>query len=419
MSRLELFQFEIDNLSFEIPNKFTSGFGKASKDQCGTVSIDQQQQKKQEKTKTKIKSSCDFLDSQSNGSVLTGHFVMDSVYTNCLQIRSKLDQANLTAAENQARNNWAAENKKLLLETVNQLTTFYRQDLRDNDFVLKNDKPVYYVRVLSIRKKSKVIIIGDVHGSMHTLLRHLHRFAIMGFLNIETLEMKSNIKLIFLGDIVDRGIGNMEVLMMIFYLMVKNINQVFYNRGNHETRDINIQYGLKQELDHRNSSDLFEPINRLFDLFSCAIVLKLTDSKKNEKIWLCHGGFESTYISKQKFNFKDAFVPIFEKKETNHDLIVPFEPQSKQIVGTLWNDFTETEENDSERGEGIINYNRYDLTQFLDNNDLTFVIRGHQDRHNNSYLFGPNFQPKDKPEEVLSGYGLNYLKKTSIFGKKK
>ncbi len=397
--KLELYQFLIENLSFDTPNEFSKGFVETKK--CGIISTDNHTNHKAKN----IRSSCDFietklLDHQNNNNNNNRHPIIKGIYNNCIHIRSKLMQSQLTQEESLIRNEWALENKSLFKSLVSALKKIYHQDLADAGILTK-----YYIRVLSIQKPTtKVIILGDIHGSMHTLLRHLYRFEAMGFLDLITMTLTEDIKLIFLGDTVDRGIGSLEVLMMIFTLMINNINQVFFNRGNHECRDMNSKYGFKDELIVRDMEDLYEPINSFFDLLSCAIVLKSNE----HKIWLSHGSFEAHYISIKKLNFKDAFVP--------------FEP-SKNIVGTCWNDLKEDEEV-SKRGGYVVNFDRYDLTQFLDNNDINFVIRAHQDRYNNSYLFGPDYKPLEDDEnedEPTSGYGLNYLQdsnKTYILGKR-
>ncbi len=386
--KLQLFQFLIEGLDLSQGNRFSKGFHKTS--ECGRISTDNGNRI----LSPPIRASCDFITTNEL-SPSKSCPILESIYQNCKHIRSKISQDSLNADEIHVRNDWAQQHKQTIKSLISSLKKLYKQDLVDFGIL----KSLYYLRVLSIRPESSIIVIGDLHGSMHTLLRHLHRFSAMGLLDLETLEFKDvNIKLVFLGDAVDRGIGSLEVITMIFNLMVVNPNQVFYNKGNHETREMNEKYGLKDELKTRGVLDLYEQINELFDLFSCAIVLKLKKpNTKDRHIWLSHGGFESKYISSRKLNFNDAFVP--------------FEP-SQFIVGTLWHDFKENED-ESERGTHIVNFNRYDLTDFLDNNDVDFIIRGHQDKYNNSYLFGPDFDPQFG--ERLSGFGLNYLS-SSIIG---
>ncbi len=384
---LELFQFHISNSTSAQPESFHNGFGSSRRD-CGRITATSSNKEKE----LPFRSSCDVLDSGESPLYNGAHSTLSSIYLNCQQIRSRIDQAELTKDENKVRNEWAATNRPSILQCVKTLKAHYKQDLVDNSILQSN-----YIRTLSIKPSRKVILIGDLHGSMHTLLRHMFRFAVMGILNITTMKLKKQMKLIFLGDAVDRGIGSLEVLAIIFKLMEVNINQVYYNRGNHETKLINQRDGLKSELRHRNVLDLYNPINDFFDLLPCAIVLKL----ENKKVWICHGAFERRYVLREnRLNFKEAFVPI--------------DIDSTDTIGTMWHDFQDGGNVQSDRGEFIVNYDRYDLTKFLDNNGLDFIIRGHQDFFNNSFLFGPNFH--DGTTE-LNGYGLNYSQTTRIYGK--
>jgi len=321
--KLELFQFLIEGIS-NGPNHFSKGFQKTL--ECGIVSVDQHKSQKE----PQLRSSCDFLNSTFLKSIETIHPLLNSIYYNCQHIRSKIAQTDLNEKEIKIRNQWALENKNELKSIIHSLKKNYKQDLID--FGL--DPGLYYIRTISV--KSQTIIIGDLHGSMHTLLRHLYRFSAMNFLDLKTLEFQADVKLIFLGDCVDRGIGSLEVVTMIFILMLHNPTRVFYNKGNHETREMNEKYGFKDELIARKIEDLYEPINELFDLFSCAIVLK--NKAENKCIWLCHGGFEVKYISQKKLDFIDAFVPF---------------ESSPHIVGTLWHDFKEDEE-ESKRGTHMV-----------------------------------------------------------------
>ncbi len=380
---LELFQFQISNTDSQ-PEAFDDGFGLSNR-RCGKIATSNQ---------SNIRSSCDVLDSEVYTSFTKSHPLLTSIYTNCQQIRSRINQSNLTVEENDIRNKWAQDNKQDITQTLQHIKSQYRQDLVDNS-ISKN-----YIRTLSIDSKTKVILIGDIHGSIHTLLRHMFRFAVMGIMNIKTMKIKKNYKLVFLGDAVDRGIGSLEVVAIIFKLIEINMNRVFYNRGNHETQFINERDGFKLELQHRKVINLYKPINEFFELLPCAIVLKLTRACK--KVWVSHGAFEKQFLLKEhKLDFTDAYIP--------------FDLEHQDVIGTMWHDFKQEGPEDSERGEFIVNFDSYDLTRFLDVNDLDFIIRGHQDFSSNSYLFGPEFFDG---QTTLCGYGLNYFPTTHIRGKK-
>ena len=80
------------------------------------------------------------------------------------------------------------------------------------------------------------IIVGDIHGSLHDLMR------ILKF--IQTKHSKA----LFLGDFVDRGTFSVECVTILFALKVLSPDSIFLIRGNHEFDSICSQYGLKEEI---------------------------------------------------------------------------------------------------------------------------------------------------------------------------
>ena len=81
-----------------------------------------------------------------------------------------------------------------------------------------------------------LIIVGDIHGSFHDLLR------ILNFIQ----ENKS--KVLFLGDYVDRGDFSLECITLLFALKVMYPDQYYLIRGNHEFDSMCSQYGFKDEI---------------------------------------------------------------------------------------------------------------------------------------------------------------------------
>lgn len=134
----------------------------------------------------------------------------------------------------------------------------------------------------------KFIIMGDLHGSFATFIRHLHRFKKLGIID-ENCKLLNNYKLIFLGDIVDRGIYGYEIMMLLYCLLIINPNDIYINQGNHEECETNNRYGLSQQMFVQfNSYENFEKINSVTELQSSAIILK--NPLNNKYIYMAHGG---------------------------------------------------------------------------------------------------------------------------------
>lgn len=51
----------------------------------------------------------------------------------------------------------------------------------------------------------------------------------------------------FLGDYVDRGDQSLELICLLFDLKVKYPDKIFLLRGNHETSEINANYGFRDD----------------------------------------------------------------------------------------------------------------------------------------------------------------------------
>ena len=89
-----------------------------------------------------------------------------------------------------------------------------------------------------------IYLFGDIHGQFSDLVRFL-----------QITGMPPKVKLLFLGDYVDRGDNSIEVIALLFSLKIKYPEQVFLIRGNHECSKLNNMYGFKEECQERYSRD--------------------------------------------------------------------------------------------------------------------------------------------------------------------
>lgn len=81
-----------------------------------------------------------------------------------------------------------------------------------------------------------VMIVGDIHGSFHDLIRILNYF------------QNNQKKVLFLGDYVDRGNFSIECITILLALKVIRPDLFFMIRGNHEFDLICSKYGFKEEI---------------------------------------------------------------------------------------------------------------------------------------------------------------------------
>jgi hypothetical protein len=126
----------------------------------------------------------------------------------------------------------------------------------------------FAARVL-VEEDSRVLLFGDLHGALHSLLRILMGLRSAGMLS-DSLEIapewKGKLFLVFLGDYVDRGAYGVETVFLLLRLVRANTDpadgssSVFLVRGNHEDADVNAQSGsFEEEVRHKYLSSELPP----------------------------------------------------------------------------------------------------------------------------------------------------------------
>ncbi len=376
-------------------------------------------------------SSCDPITSLSGGEVKSQvvpftTYDIENLYSNYKEFFAKYEvfdtlndrsirkiQENLTTAY------------KNQLAYINNLTQIDKTpDTNANSFIAKNSSSNNVQELIGynnddsilirvdITKQHKIVFFGDFHGSFHTFFRILCRLHKYDIINLDTFQINEPYKIIFLGDILDRGKYALDILNIIFKLIAINNTDVsnqkiFYNRGNHEAFNIFERDGALREFKSKIANDkLFDDFLvryiRLLNILPSAILLNC----ENNFYWCCHGGFPELFL-KEKVN-KSKYLHFIS------------EPHSTHI---RWNDFgakTQQDFTGSSRGQSIIKYSHNGTMKFLDNNDIKFIIRGHQDSKGNSFLFNlsgeahiladPTVKQQDKNECLF------YNNTTKTFG---
>ena len=282
-----------------------------------------------------------------------------------------------------------------------------------------------HVQITRLSPVEKVVMIGDCHGSAYTFVRHLFRFDRLGILNLNTLQLSPGYRLVFLGDVVDRGAFSFELSLMILQLIqINNADyadpRVIYNRGNHEELEINQAYGLKDELLKRchtkggGGADLFEAINQWYLWLPSAVVLTVTlaDSTRY-RYWLCHGGFDPSQLQANS-----KLTVALNQAAGAEGVVVVMLMDDDQQHNLRWSDFDNTGPAsvqplpNEERGIGR-DYQSHHVHRFCQAQQINLIIRGHQDNYDNNYLFANNYVPVKAEAPVgldspYPGFGLNY-----------
>ena len=241
---------------------------------------------KMDKEKIKgIISSCDVIKSKFIGGFDNELLNINMLYENYLQWNTKV-------------NKWTDNNILLkyddtvyreIIGAIQKATDVNKHFFSIDNTINEEAKQFgAYVRCISVPNENKIILFGDFHGSFHTFFRHMIRLAKLNVLDLHTYEIKNGYMLIFLGDILDRGVYSLEILQFVCKLILSNNGKVIYLRGNHEETKLWADYGFNKELEDKvdNVKEIKGIIQTFYNSSLSAIILQNGDNR----YWLCHGG---------------------------------------------------------------------------------------------------------------------------------
>jgi len=207
-------------------------------------------------------------------------------------------------------------------------------------------REIFLAQSALLELEAPMKICGDIHGQFHDLLR---LFEYGGF------PPDSNY--LFLGDYVDRGKQNLEVITLLFAYKNKYPENFFLLRGNHECASISRIYGFYDECKRRHNIRVWK---QFIDVFNCLPVSALVD----EKIMCMHGG-----LSPELTNLQQV-----------HRLVRPTDvPDTGVICDLLWADPDKDIAGwaESDRGVSFI-FGPDVVTNFLQKWDMDLICRAHQ-----------------------------------------
>jgi hypothetical protein len=294
---------------------------------------------------------------------------------------------------------------------VTNLCTKLEESFVNDTHLHINQNQTTYIKVLTPDIKNNIIVIGDLHGSFQTLVRNFFRFKKMNILD-SNFKLKPNFSIVFLGDIIDRGVFSYECFVLIALLKINNPQNVYINRGNHEDERTSSNYGFPEELALKGINNAFPAIMRTFKHTHSALMVK--DPITRNYIWMSHGGIPIE---------RNLSLPIFITNISELD-------QSDQLIDDnlygmqiRWNDYY--------CGDNIVNSTRgpfyflgKNIISEMAEHKIVFAIRAHQDdMHNTKILhnkcennyYNPNskkYEPasintlmkKNHSNEVCKGY---------------
>lgn len=231
--------------------------------------------------------------------------------------------------------------------------------------------------------QSPAYVFGDIHGN----LEDLHFFSD----NIWRLGMSLTAgNFLFLGDYVDRGMSCLETVAYLLAMKQQLPTKVYLLRGNHETRDVNgweehyAERSFIWQCRNRFGDDLgyrvWEACNSVFDRLPLAAVI-------DQDIFCVHGGIPRP-ISDSTTRVQDILTvpkvaginPPYEHEDDNYqqvasDCIWSDPASEEQEMSTVDPD---TGYGESLRGGGAICFGNKAVTDFLQQQDFSYIMRAHE-----------------------------------------
>jgi len=204
---------------------------------------------------------------------------------------------------------WSSKTFANLMKTL--LESREKKNYKDN-----------YILHLKTPKKARFVIVGDLQGALHSLVRNIAQWKELDIIG-DDLKIKSDTDyIVFLGDAVSRAAYSMETLMILMRFIEKNPEQAFYIRGNHETDNYWQNYGLKRQLEmlaesEQISSEKFpleSVVQRFFNTLPVALYLDIPSDRGNKFLRFSHeGGSEYTIYKIDT----DQFASFLKKEQSD------------------------------------------------------------------------------------------------------
>uniref|UniRef100_A0A8R1E2R1 Serine/threonine-protein phosphatase n=1 Tax=Caenorhabditis japonica TaxID=281687 RepID=A0A8R1E2R1_CAEJA len=167
-------------------------------------------------------------------------------------------------------------------------------------------KTSFLQQSVMLEVEAPIKVCGDTHGQYSDVIR---------LFNITQFPPHSNY--IFLGDYVDRGRQNLELITLFFCYKIKFFDRFFLLRGNHECPAVNRVYGFFEECNKRYAS------TRLWLAFQEAFSAMPFTGLISGRILCMHGGLS----------------PKLTSLDVLRELPRPMDPPSPSLhIDLLWSD---------------------------------------------------------------------------------
>lgn len=295
--------------------------------------------------------------------------------------------------------------------------------IKDIKYLDKENRFIYITK-LSLDPTSKVCFFGDIHGCIHTLIRSILRLIVLGYI-LPNFIFSNNFHIVFLGDLVDRGIYGIEILYLIMKLKILNPKNIHIIRGNHEECCTSTQYMFKNEFskicEPKDLTTVYVEYCKTWLYLPVAIFLNIN----NKYIQLCHGGLlrSPTFIKNFLESTQQIHAFIARELPKINKLIKPHE-LGDLLKDFQWSDFSSIDISqellqqrissdifgaNNEKGRRC--YAANEVIEYMKICNLNAIIRGHEDTIDNTkLLMSPPIDNNKESMGIENYYDIEKIK---------
>lgn len=232
-------------------------------------------------------------------------------------------------------------------------------------------------REIHLPTNTKCFVVGDIHGDIESMIM-IVKFALM------TYEASGgDIKVIFLGDYVDRGSNGKMVLLFLMSLKIVYPEVFIFLRGNHEEVKINLNGGFFKELEE--NENVFKMFTSIYEYLPIACVIE-------NRYYCVHGGVPAYIV---KGHFPKDFSNY--NQQINKNVPVDIRKELHMLIA-LWNDPMDDNDYDvstvcsSERGGLSFKFGKKYTDIFCKVKNVQAVIRAHEFKPGSEFSYTPDIK---------------------------
>ncbi len=253
--------------------------------------------------------------------------------------------------------------------------------LLEEEAVSKTNKKIdaALMGFLVIPSSANIYFIGDLHGDYGPIKALMNQLTAEGKFDPKTNKLGPDEYVIFLGDYIDRGEENLEVITYLTSFLIDNPKQVFLLRGNHECWDMAKQptsFLRLLEKDFTNQILAKEMIQNFLKAFGrMPVLLFIQHGNKKNRFVATHGGINP--------RIKKEHIALINEKLNQEKSCFWVMPKADAST-YLWSDLKYNDEtpffpkpNTERNSYGFILYQNH-VKDWLKKLNQKHLFRGHQ-----------------------------------------